>query len=69
MLSRINILKVITDHFNTLKVYKSESKYISLSLLSDINNRNVIFSLFFKALRGFNLVQLVSDYFLENSMY
>ena len=39
------------------------------SLLSDINNRNVIFSLFFKALRGFNLVQLVSDYFLENSMY
>ena len=30
MLSRINILKVITDHFNTLKVYKSESKYISL---------------------------------------
>ena len=39
------------------------------TLLSDINNRNVIFSLFFKALRGFNLVQLVSDYFLENSMY
>lgn len=31
MLSRINILKVITDHFNTLKVYKSESKNISLS--------------------------------------
>ena len=46
-----------------IKVYYKET------LLSDINNRNVIFSLFFKALRGFNLVQLVSDYFLENSMY
>ncbi|WKW45924.1 hypothetical protein P3875_09050 [Myroides sp. JBRI-B21084] len=29
MLSRINIFKIIVDHFNTLKVYKSESKYIS----------------------------------------
>ena len=45
------------------------SNIIFKTLLSDINNRNVIFSLFFKALRGFNLVQLVSDYFLENSMY
>lgn len=29
MLSRINIFKIITDHFNTLKIYKSESKYMS----------------------------------------
>jgi len=31
MFSRINILKIIIDHFHTLKVYKSESKYISIS--------------------------------------
>ncbi len=31
MFSRINIFKIIIDHFNTLKVYKSESKYMSLS--------------------------------------
>lgn len=60
-------------NFKATAYYKnSKLKSINLyfeTLLSDINNRNVIFSLFFKALRGFNLVQLVSDYFLENSMY
>ena len=58
--------QVLKDMENVLRAIEF---YIIESLLSDINNRNVIFSLFFKALRGFNLVQLVSDYFLENSMY
>lgn len=31
MLTRINILKIILDHFRTLREFKSESKYISLN--------------------------------------